>query len=103
MELYSDEPIDWNFGLERDIQETMTTAENTSFASELKADCAMAILKRTAALAAWSAEAGPCTTENGPCTPGNRKIASTERTASTATSHPIRRPDIMEVLPLIIS
>ena len=98
MELYSDKPIGWNFGFDRDIQETMTTGENTAFASELKADCAMATLKRTAALAAWSAEAGPCTTEYGPCTPGNRKIASTERTARTATSHPIRRPDIMEVL-----
>jgi hypothetical protein len=52
MELYSGKPIGWNFGWENDIQNRTTRDDVAAFGSEVKADCTMAILKRTAARAA---------------------------------------------------
>jgi hypothetical protein len=46
-----------------------------------------------------SAVTGPCTTEYGPCMEGKKKIASTLRTAITASAHAIL-PGLMEVSPL---
>jgi hypothetical protein len=52
MELYLDKPIDWNFVFESDIQQRTARVEITTFAIELRADWMIAILTRTAALAA---------------------------------------------------
>lgn len=50
--MHSGKPIGWNFGFEYDIQERTMRVALVVFASEVKADCTMAILKRTAARAA---------------------------------------------------
>jgi len=46
-----------------------------------------------------SAVTGPCTTEYGPCMEGKKKIASTLRTAITASAHTIL-PGLMGAFPL---
>ncbi len=46
-----------------------------------------------------SALTGPCTTEYGPCREGKKKIASTLRTAITASAHTIL-PGLMGAFPL---
>ncbi|MGD0471470.1 MAG: hypothetical protein ABSA54_24105 [Terriglobales bacterium] len=56
----------------------------------------MAIRKRAAALAARSAVTGPCTMEYEPCMDGKRKIITTQRAATTASSH-LMRPEIIDV------
>jgi len=50
----------------------------------------MTLRKRTAARDACSAVTGPLTAEYGPCVAGNKKIARTQKTATTASSHTIR-------------
>ena len=55
----------------------------------------IAMRKPAAARIDRSAVTGPCTTEYGPCIAGKKKIVSTQRTAITASVHPIR-PEVME-------
>jgi len=61
----------------------------------------IATRKPAAARIESSAVTGPWTTEYGPSIPGKKKIVSTERTANTASAHPIR-PRVMKVASIII-
>jgi len=81
---------------ESGIQERTTRGEIRQRPRDLSAACTMAFPKRAAARAARSAVTGPCTTGYGPCVDGKRKIVRTQRTATTASSHPMR-PEIIDV------
>jgi hypothetical protein len=50
--VYSGKVVGWNSGFENGIKKRTTRGEVATFGSDVKADCTMAILKRTAALAA---------------------------------------------------
>ncbi len=86
----------WNSSFEDDICDRTTSGDTRRFRRKLKAPHAMVESKREADRAARRALAGPCTTEYGPCMAGNRKIVRTAKTATTASSYPMR-PGIIDV------